>query len=191
MLPPVQSRAVGRQDAHLGEQAFRERPSNKLSSHSAQLRHGQEKLALLARVTRQTIGSIETGQYNPSALLALAPAQCLEKRVEDLFYLGGKAMNTDQPVRVDERTAAVAYKANTWGLNFITGALLIDIMYRGWFLDEAAWDLFGLLFVSGTISMVYMARHQVLGQVINWKVAIIGFVVAAVISAVSAFLAMN
>jgi hypothetical protein len=98
-------------------------------------------------------------------------------------------MNTYQPVRADERTAAVAHKANTWGLNFITFALLIDIMYRGWFLDEAAWDLFGLLIVSGTISMVYMARHQVLGQVINWKVATIGFVVAAVIAAVSAFLA--
>jgi hypothetical protein len=62
-------------------------------------------------------------------------------------------MNTDQPVRADERTAAVAYKANTWGLNFLTFALLVDIMYRAWFLDEAAWDLFALLFVSGTISM--------------------------------------
>jgi hypothetical protein len=100
-------------------------------------------------------------------------------------------MNTDQPVRADERTAAVAYKANTWGLNFIVVALLIDIMYRGWFLDEAAWDLFGLLFVSGTISVVYMARHHVLGQVISWKVVTFGFVVAAVIAAVSTILATN
>jgi putative transcriptional regulator len=47
----------------------------------------QGQLALLAGVTRQTISSIETGQYNPSALLALLLARCLEKRVEDLFYL--------------------------------------------------------------------------------------------------------
>jgi putative transcriptional regulator len=42
---------------------------------------------LLAGVTRQTISSIETGQYNPSALLALLLARCLDKRVEDLFSL--------------------------------------------------------------------------------------------------------
>jgi putative transcriptional regulator len=47
----------------------------------------QEQLGLLAGVTRQTISSIETGQYNPSALLALTLALRLEKRVEDLFYL--------------------------------------------------------------------------------------------------------
>jgi hypothetical protein len=100
-------------------------------------------------------------------------------------------MNADQPVRADERSAAVAYRANTWGLNFITFALLIDIMYRGWFLGEAAWDLFALVIVSGAITMLYMARHQVLGQVINWKIAAIGFVIAAVVAAISAFLATN
>ena len=47
----------------------------------------QEQLGLQAGVTRQTISSIETGQYNPSALLALLLARCLDKRVEDLFYL--------------------------------------------------------------------------------------------------------
>ncbi len=98
-------------------------------------------------------------------------------------------MHTHQEVHADERTAAVAYKANTWGLNFITFALLIDIMYRGWFLDEAAWDLFALVFVSGVISSVYMAKHKVLGQVINWKAVIIGAVIAAAIAAASAFLA--
>ena len=100
-------------------------------------------------------------------------------------------MNTHQEVHADERTAAVAYKANTWGLNFITFALLIDIMYRGWFLDEAAWDLLALVVVSGVISCVYMARHRVLGQVVNWKAAIIGAFIAAVVAAVSAFLAVN
>jgi putative transcriptional regulator len=47
----------------------------------------QEQLGLLAGVTRQTISSIETGQYNPSALLALTLARRLDKRVEDLFNL--------------------------------------------------------------------------------------------------------
>jgi hypothetical protein len=35
----------------------------------------------------QTISSIETGQYNPSTLLALLLARQLEKRVEDIFFL--------------------------------------------------------------------------------------------------------
>lgn len=47
----------------------------------------QEQLGLLAGVTRQTISSIETGVYNPSALLALILARCLDKRLEDLFFL--------------------------------------------------------------------------------------------------------
>ena len=98
-------------------------------------------------------------------------------------------MNTYQEVRADERTAVVAYKANTWGLNFITFALLADVMYRGWFLDEAAWDLLALVVVGGVISAAYMAKHRVLGQVFNWKAAIIGAVVAVVVAAVAAFLA--
>ena len=60
---------------------------NRLKVARAEKNLSQEKLALLAGVTRQTIGSIETGQYNPSALLALLLANRLDKRVEDLFYL--------------------------------------------------------------------------------------------------------
>ncbi len=47
----------------------------------------QEQLAALAAVTRQTISSIETGQYCPTTRLALVLAKVLGKRVEELFYL--------------------------------------------------------------------------------------------------------
>jgi len=47
----------------------------------------QEQLARLAGVTRQTISSIETGQYVPSALLAFVLAEVLERPVESLFTL--------------------------------------------------------------------------------------------------------
>ena len=63
---------------------------NRLRVARAEKTLSQEQLALLAGVTRQTISSIETGQYNPSALLALLLARCLDKRVEDLFYLEEK-----------------------------------------------------------------------------------------------------
>jgi putative transcriptional regulator len=60
---------------------------NRLKVARAERNLSQEQLAVLAGVTRQTISSIETGQYNPSALLALLLARRLDKRVEDLFYL--------------------------------------------------------------------------------------------------------
>jgi len=63
---------------------------NRLKVARAEKSLSQEQLALLAGVTRQTISSIETGQYNPSALLALLLARRLEKRVEDLFFLEEK-----------------------------------------------------------------------------------------------------
>ena len=63
---------------------------NRLKVARAEKNLSQEQLALLGGVTRQTISSIETGQYNPSALLALVLARRLDKRVEDLFYLEEK-----------------------------------------------------------------------------------------------------
>jgi putative transcriptional regulator len=60
---------------------------NRLKVARAEKTLSQEQLSLLAGVTRQTISSIETGQYNPSALLALVLAHRLDKRVEDIFYL--------------------------------------------------------------------------------------------------------
>ena len=63
---------------------------NRLRVARAEKTLSQEQLGLLAGVTRQTISSIETGQYNPSALLALLLARRLDKRVEDLFFLEEK-----------------------------------------------------------------------------------------------------
>lgn len=60
---------------------------NRLKVARAEKSLSQEQLASLAGVTRQTISSIETGQYNPSALLALLLARNLDKRVEELFFL--------------------------------------------------------------------------------------------------------
>jgi len=60
---------------------------NRLKVARAEKDLSQEDLAKLVGVTRQTISSIETGQYCPSTLLALALSRCLDKPVEDLFFL--------------------------------------------------------------------------------------------------------
>ena len=65
------------------------RLANRLKVARAERNLSQEDLARLVTVTRQTISSIETGQYCPSALLASLLAKRLEKRVEELFFLEG------------------------------------------------------------------------------------------------------
>ena len=46
----------------------------------------QAQLAQLVGVSRNTISSIETGQFNPTAKLALILCIALDKRFEELFY---------------------------------------------------------------------------------------------------------
>lgn len=65
------------------------RLKNRLKVARAERSLSQEQLAVLAGVTRQTISSIETGQYCPTAKLALILAKVLEKSFEQLFYLEG------------------------------------------------------------------------------------------------------
>ena len=45
----------------------------------------QAQLANLVGVSRNTISSIETGQFNPTAKLALILCIALEKKFEELF----------------------------------------------------------------------------------------------------------
>lgn len=65
------------------------RLENRLKVARAEKNISQEELANLAGVTRQTISSIETYQYIPSALLAFLLAKKLEKPVDELFFLEG------------------------------------------------------------------------------------------------------
>ena len=46
----------------------------------------QSQLAEMVGVFRNTISSIETGQFNPTAKLALVLCIALNRKFEDLFY---------------------------------------------------------------------------------------------------------
>ena len=46
----------------------------------------QQKLADMVGVSRNTISSIETGQFNPTAKLALILCIALDKQFEEIFY---------------------------------------------------------------------------------------------------------
>ena len=45
----------------------------------------QEELARILGVSRQTIGSLENGRYNPSILLAFRIARFFGMSIEDIF----------------------------------------------------------------------------------------------------------
>lgn len=59
---------------------------NRLKEARADQKLSQAKLAKMAGVSRNTISSIETGQFNPTAKLALILCMALDKKFEELFY---------------------------------------------------------------------------------------------------------
>ena len=59
---------------------------NRLKEARAEKKLSQGQLAELVGVSRNTISSIETGQFNPTAKLALSLCIALDKKFDDLFY---------------------------------------------------------------------------------------------------------
>lgn len=59
---------------------------NNLKNARQDMNLSQTELAQMVGVSRQTISSIETGQFNPTAKLALILCIALEKKFEELFY---------------------------------------------------------------------------------------------------------
>ena len=74
---------------------FRDRPSDAyqrfvgdgfVKEVRAERKLSQSQLAEMVGVSRNTISSIETGQFNPTAKLALVLCIALDKKFEELFY---------------------------------------------------------------------------------------------------------
>jgi len=60
---------------------------NKLKVARAEKDLSQSALAEMVGVSRNTISSIETGQFCPTAKLALILCVALDKKFDELFYL--------------------------------------------------------------------------------------------------------
>lgn len=58
----------------------------KLKSARAAKDLSQGELAAVVGVTRQTIGMIEAGDYNPSLKLCILICKALDKTLDDLFW---------------------------------------------------------------------------------------------------------
>ena len=59
---------------------------NNLKKVRAEANLSQQQLADMVGVSRNTISSIETGQFNPTAKLALILCIALDKKFEELFF---------------------------------------------------------------------------------------------------------
>ncbi len=59
---------------------------NRLREARTAKKLSQEQLAALVGVSRNTISSIETGQFSPTAKLALILCIALDRKFEELFY---------------------------------------------------------------------------------------------------------
>ncbi|MBP8639960.1 MAG: helix-turn-helix transcriptional regulator [Oscillospiraceae bacterium] len=58
---------------------------NRLEELRKQQGVSQEELATLLEVSRQTIGSLENGRYNPSIVLAFKIARYFKTSIEEIF----------------------------------------------------------------------------------------------------------
>ena len=63
---------------------------NRIKEERQKAELSQGELAQLVGVSRNTISSIETGQFNPTAKLALVLCIALNKKFEELFYFENK-----------------------------------------------------------------------------------------------------
>ena len=59
---------------------------NRVKEARAELGYSQEQLAEMVGVSRNTISSIETGHFSPTAKLALVLCVALNKKFEEIFY---------------------------------------------------------------------------------------------------------
>lgn len=59
---------------------------NRLKEARSERNLSQSQLAEMVGVSRNTISSIEMGQFNPTAKLALILCIALDKKFEELFY---------------------------------------------------------------------------------------------------------
>ena len=59
---------------------------NRLKEARTESGISQAQLAEMVGVSRNTISSIETGQFNPTAKLALVLCIALDKKFQELFY---------------------------------------------------------------------------------------------------------
>jgi hypothetical protein len=84
---------------------------------------------------------------------------------------------------MDERTTFIENQSYKYGYIILNFGILINIIYRSFRLNEAPWDLFGLIFLSGLVTTVHQYKHKIFTK--NWIKSIVLLVLFSAIIAVS------
>ena len=70
--------------------------NNRVEELRKQRKLSQEELADVLEVSRQTIGSLENGRYNPSITLAFKIARYFGKTIEEVFLYTAEEKNEEK-----------------------------------------------------------------------------------------------
>lgn len=91
-------------------------------------------------------------------------------------------------VEKDERTTFIENISYKFGYLFIAFALLLDVAYRSIRLNEASWDLLGIIIISGFVMSIYQHQQKILGK--TWiKTIILTIFIAIVFACILTFIA--
>lgn len=90
-------------------------------------------------------------------------------------------------VERDERTEFIENKSYKFGYMMFNFGLLIDVIYRSIVLNEASWDLMGLVIVVGLITTIYQYKQKIFPPAWRKQMLILA-VVTAIMAAITAFL---
>lgn len=85
-------------------------------------------------------------------------------------------------IEKDERTTFIENQSYKYGYMILNFGILINIIYRSFRLNEAPWDLFGLIFLSGLVTTVHQYKHRIFAN--NWIKSILLLIMISAILAV-------
>ncbi len=89
-------------------------------------------------------------------------------------------------VEKDERTISVENASYRVAYLFVVFAILVDVGFRAYFYGQAAWELLGLVVMSGALTVGLQARQKVLTR--RWgAMVLITVIVAALVASIIAF----
>jgi phosphotransferase system glucose/maltose/N-acetylglucosamine-specific IIC component len=81
----------------------------------------------------------------------------------------------------DERAISIEKSSYSLAYKIISFAILVDVMYRSFVLQQASWDLLGLVIVGGLIATLYQIHYKAATR--SWVKAILLATISALIVA--------
>jgi hypothetical protein len=89
---------------------------------------------------------------------------------------------------IDERTKSIAYQGDAYTGRFLLIAILLDVVYRGFWYSDASWDLLLIVIIGGGISAFYQIKNKILFNDPVSRKGLFLYILITLISAVVTFL---